>query len=116
MNRQYGAQRFQPWFPLREVPHTVGKGKRQRTVTKYEAYPGDIGRKYQVGIVPVGTLFRLRNDKSLYIVQEWLNRQYLPCVRGAREVTYMRGGHLAQVKNLRNGQVSLLADHHIRVD
>lgn len=110
MLRQYGAQRFRPSLPL--VPVT----KRGRTT--YQPQAGDFGYRYQVGTVPIGTIVYLQDARSLddavtrnpWILEAWLNREYFPCTRGAQRVVYMRGGHLAQVRSLRDGRVKRVAD------
>lgn len=120
MLRQYRAQRSQPWFPA--TARVVGKGKRQHTV--YDADPRDLGRKYQIGTVKIGTIIYPQDNwramqylprreycKNPWMVVAWLNREYYPAVRGGRPVTYMLGGHLAVIRSLRDGRIRLLADH-----
>jgi len=128
MTRQYGAQRFRSSLPL--VPHVKTHTKRLRngkvtvSITSWGPQEGDFGYQHRVGIVPVGTILYLQDRGSWsewhgptlrnpWIVEAWLNREYFPCVPGRPKVTYTTGGHLAQVRSLRNGQRMRVADHII---
>lgn len=66
-----------------------------------------------IGTVPVGTIAYVQfNGRNPWIIEAWMNREYFPCVKGAPEVTYMLGGHLALCRSLRNGERRLFADWH----
>lgn len=117
MMRQYGAQRFQPSLPM--VPR-----KRRGGITTWQPQPGDFGYAHRVGTVPIGTIVYLQDGlrpfgrdshhpivcRNPWQVVAWRNREYFPAVAGRPRVTYMVGGHLAEVKSLRDGRVKLVAD------
>lgn len=125
MLRQYGAQRFRPSLPM--VPVTKGKGTRQTTV--YVPQEADLGYRYRIGTIPIGTIAYIQDDhrpigatmqtarltprrmhaRNPWVVVAWLNREYYPAVHG-KGVVYMRGGHLAVVKSLRDGRTKTVAD------
>lgn len=125
MMKQYGAQRFQRSLPA--IPQVIGKGKRQQTVWRDD--PRDMDAKYRVGTIRVGQVFYIQDDhrpigggctalryrwrdccRNPWQVIAWSNREYYPAVKGASPVTYMRGGHLATVRSLRDGRVKQVAD------
>jgi hypothetical protein len=49
-------------------------------------------------------------------IQAWHNREYCTGTSvGGRPYTYMRGGHLATVRSLRDGRVQQVADWLIKM-
>lgn len=77
-----------------------------------------------VGTVPIGTIVYLQNTGLRigrngspvcvvpWIVEAWLPREYHPAVRGRPSSVYIRGGHLAIVRSLRDRRVvRTVADH-----
>ncbi len=73
-----------------------------------------------VGTVPVGTILYIQEPRhqraygrvrrNPWIVEAWLPREYHPCVAGRPGTVYMAGGHLAQVRSLRDGSRRTCAD------
>lgn len=79
------------------------------------------GRTLAIGTLPIGTIYRARppygGRSRSFIVEAWLPREYASIDQNARTArsTYLgRGGHLAIVRDLGNGALTQLADHHIR--
>ena len=82
---------------------------RQYNPQRFRTLPD--GRR--VGTIDIGTIFRLaRNPREPFIVLAWLNRTYSAArrVNGRWIDTMMAGGHLAQIRSLRTGRVSLFSD------
>ena len=120
MINQYGAQRFRYSRPMVQVQDITyrRRGLRYRVIAGEQRYvPAPSARR--IGTIPVGSIFYLQDRIDRYnrpifrnpwIVEAWVNRDYFPCVKGRPEVLRMAGGHLAQVRSLRNNQVRLVAD------
>jgi hypothetical protein len=72
------------------------------------------GKGGLVGTINVGTIARFSSGP--WIVEAWLNRVYSAAYRvnGRWVDTIMVGGHLAQVRNLRTGERTRMADHILR--
>ncbi len=115
MLRQYHAQRFQPSLPL--IPKQI-RGK-----IVYCPQPNDLGYRYRIGTIPIGTIVYLQDGPSrlscLYtppirrnpwIVEAWENRAYYPCTLNGPKVTYLAGGHTAIVRSLRDGRDQTVSD------
>jgi hypothetical protein len=74
-----------------------------------------------IGTVAVGTIVYLQDCRNLrdavcrnpWIVEAWHNREYSRGCAGEPRFTYLRGGHLATVRSLRDGRVKRVADHLI---
>ena len=114
MFRQYYAQRFRSMFP----PKATKNGRK----TVYVADPRD----RRVGTIPVGTILYiqdhisplggLRHDgvcRDPWIVEAWLPREFTRWDSSTRQfrTVYLRGGHLAVVRSLRNrSRVQKVAD------
>lgn len=114
MFRQYYAQRFRPLFSM--IPKKVGR----ETV-----YFGD-PRDKQVGTIAVGTILYIQDGirplrgftrdivcREPWIVEAWLPRESNKWDSGSRKfrTVYIRGGHLALVRSLRNrNRVQTVAD------
>lgn len=119
MFHQYYASRFRRMYPL--IPKKVGRK------TVYCADPRD----RQIGTIPVGTIlyiqdglrplsgfskpFVYRNPLLVepWIVEAWLPRDYAQWDGASRKfkTVRIRGGHLAQVRSLRDRtQVKAVAD------
>lgn len=64
----------------------------------------------QVGVVPIGTICRPHNCTSNVEVLAWIPRDYSKYERGRFNTKRIRGGHLALVRNLRNGTIFELSD------
>lgn len=81
-------------------------------------------REFRCGPVPVGTIVYIQDGltpfgprdprffspvrRAPYVVEAWHNREYHTCTK--RGTVAMAGGHLATVRNLRDGRRSLAAD------
>ena len=115
MFRQYHSRRFQPSLPL--IP------KRIRGKIVYCPQPNDLGYRYRIGTIPIGTIVYLQDHisplsglrstpirRNPWIVQAWENRPYYPCNSNGPKVTYLAGGHTAIVRSLRDGRVQTAAD------
>jgi len=88
-------------------------------------------RKYEINgqparkTVPVGTMiYSMRFFKPFgnscftlgkgpFIVEAWLNREYSKRVAGKYVTVYIRGGHLAVIKDISNGKRHKIADHYL---
>lgn len=64
----------------------------------------------QTGVVPVGTICRPHHSRSWVIVEAWMPRDYAAYRNGRFTTVRIRGGHLAQVRRLDNGQRFTLSD------
>lgn len=115
MLRQYHAQRFQPSLPL--IPKKIS-GK-----IVYCPQPSDLGYRYRIGTIPIGTIVYLEDHispmsglratpilRNPWIVQAWHNRAYYSCTANRVKTTYLAGGHTAQLRSLRNSRVQSIAD------
>lgn len=67
-----------------------------------------------VGTIPVGTICRPHNCISNVEVLAWLPRDYATYERGQFSTKRITGGHLALVRNLRNGRTFELSDVWLR--
>mgnify|MGYP000063474032 FL=1 len=63
-----------------------------------------------VGTIPIGTICRPHNCTSNVEVLAWIPRDYAAYERGRFTTKRIAGGHLALVRNLRNGAVFPLSD------
>lgn len=63
-----------------------------------------------VGTIPVGTICRPHNCTSNVEVLAWLPRDYARYERGRFSTKRIVGGHMALVRNLRNGRISEISD------
>lgn len=83
-------------------------------IRQYYTSPFKAGSAKQVGTVDVGAVIYIQDRYDRYLspvcVNPWIVEAWIP-----RELfgLRMRGGHLAQVRSLRNGSVKLVADHHL---
>lgn len=70
---------------------------------------------HRIGTVPIGTIcyIMLHGRRRKVIVDAWLNRKYFPCSPPRPAVTYLRGGHLAVVRDLATGRSLRVADHYL---
>jgi hypothetical protein len=93
MLHQYNAQRFRWW-----------RGKRVGTVA--------IGTiiYIQDGIRPLTGLPQSVVTRNPWLVEAWLNRDYSRYSLGKWTTVKCAGGHLAQVRSLRDGRRQLVAD------
>lgn len=113
MFRQYYAQRFRRMYPV--VAKKVGRK------TVHYADPRD----RQIGTIPVGTILYIQDGinplkgftrpmicREPWIVEAWLPREYAKWHPLSRKFTsvFIRGGHLAIVRSLRNNRVKQVAD------
>jgi hypothetical protein len=111
--RQYYAQRFRPTYPA------APSGKRG-SITLYSTDPRD----KRIGTIPVGTILYIQDGvhplrnlerpvicREPWIVEAWIPREYSKWDdRGWRTVR-IAGGHLAQVRSLRDRRrMQLVAD------
>lgn len=78
--------------------------------------------------VPVGTIAYIQDGmrpfgrdsrapiicRNPWIVTAWLNREYHPCSPSRPHTTYLRGGHLAVIRSLRDGRTQTVADWMLR--
>jgi hypothetical protein len=64
----------------------------------------------ETGVIPVGTICMVRGRKVM--VEAWIPREYATWDARDRKMrtTYMRGGHIAQVRDLRTGQRHRIGD------
>lgn len=67
-----------------------------------------------VGVIKVGAIIRPHNATSNVEVLAWIPRDYASYSRGRFETKRISGGHLALVRNLRNGKVFALSDAWLR--
>lgn len=80
-----------------------------------------------IGTIPIGTIVylqdglrpmgRKRGDwiyRNPWIVEAWLNRDYAKSTPAGFTTVQMAGGHLAQVRSLRDGRRAQVADWLIR--
>jgi hypothetical protein len=103
--RQYYAQRFRPMHPA------VVKKAGRRTVHFLDPL------EKQVGTIPVGTILYLQDGvnplrgltrpivcREPWIVEAWLTRDYAKWDESTRafKTVWIRGGHLAVVRSLRD--------------
>jgi hypothetical protein len=100
---------------------TKKRGKKPAKTT-WVPQADDFGYRYRVGVIPVGTIVFLQDNvgpfkgieypvrREPWILTAWTNREYYPCVAGAPRVKYLIGGHLAIMKNLRNGHEKPVSD------
>jgi len=63
-----------------------------------------------VGTIPIGTICRPHNCVSNVEVLAWIPRDYAAYERGRFTTKRIAGGHLALVRNLRNGRVFKISD------
>lgn len=84
-----------------------------------QRYKGGSLAHLRIGTVPIGTILYLQDHIDRYrgpvcrnpwIVEAWLNREYYPCTPTRPRTTYMRGGHLAVVRSLRDGRRQRVSD------
>lgn len=69
-----------------------------------------------VGVIPVGTVFECGRHER-WIVEGWHPREYTAAYRdrnGHWANTFMRGGHLATCRRLRDGKRVQASDAYIR--
>jgi len=111
--RQYYAQRFRPTYP------TKPSGKRGN-ITLYSTDPRD----KRIGTIPVGTILYIQDGirpfgnlqrpivrRDPWIVEAWIPRDYSKWDGKAWRTVRIAGGHLAQVRSLRDRRrVQLVAD------
>ena len=76
------------------------------------------------GKIPVGTILYLQDGvrpfgvdrfwkpvcRNPWQIIAWHNREYHSAVPGRPPTTFLRGGHLATVRSLRDGQVKRVSD------
>lgn len=67
--------------------------------------------KMETGVIPIGTICNVRGQRKV-IVEAWLPRDYACFDNATRKFTTkrIRGGHLAMVRRLDNGQRFPLSD------
>lgn len=115
MIHQYHAQRFRRTYPLRP-------SGRKRGIQTFTADPRD----KQIGTIAVGTIIYIQDGispvggftreivcRDPWIVEAWIPRDYSKWDGGSRTFRTVRiaGGHLAQVRSLRDRRrVQLVAD------
>lgn len=105
MFRQYYAQRFRSMYP--PIAKRIGRK------TIYYADPSD----RQIGTIPVGTILYIQDgvsplkgltrdvvQREPWIVEAWLPREYAKWDGVSRtfKTVRIRGGHLAEVRSLRD--------------
>jgi hypothetical protein len=66
--------------------------------------------RLEVGTIPTGTICRPHNCTSNVEVLAWIPRDYASYERGRFTTKRIAGGHLALVRNLRDGRVFPLSD------
>lgn len=113
MFRQYCASPFRRHYPL--IPRTV-RGK-----TVFYSDPRD----KQIGTIPAGTILYIQEGinplrgftrpfvcREPWIVEAWLPREYAKWHPPSRtfQTVFIRGGHLARVRSLRNNRVKEVAE------
>ena len=113
MIRQYYAQRFRPTYPSRP------SGK-SGSITLYSTDPRD----KRIGTIPVGTILYIQDGvrpfrdlerplvrRNPWIVEAWIPREYSKLDGRGWTTVRIAGGHLAQVRSLRDRRrMQLVAD------
>lgn len=66
--------------------------------------------KLQVGTIDVGTIIRPHNCRNNVQVLGWIPRDYATYTRGQFSAKRIVGGHLALVRDMRNGRTFELSD------
>lgn len=51
--------------------------------------------------------------KGPFIVEAWLNREYSKHISGRFVTVYIRGGHLAVIRDISSGKRHRIADHYL---